>query len=177
MKKVAGRLRLDLAQYRALEAFAQLGTELDKASQAQLDRGARVVQVLNQGQYEPVPVEKQVISIWAVTNGLLDDIPVSDVKRFETDFLLFMDASRPEIGQAIRNSGDLSEDTESQLKAAVEEFKGTFAPSGDAPPPKEAEAEELEGEEQEAVRRFRRPKPEDVERKAGPAGQGSQGAP
>src|SRR5205823_2888150 len=141
MKKVAGRLRLDLAQFRALEAFAQLGTELDKASQAQLDRGARVVQVLNQGQYEPVPVEKQVISIWAVTNGLLDDIPVADVKRFETDFLLFMDASHPEVGQAIRSSGDLSEESEAALKAAVEEFMGTFAPSAGASPPREAEAE------------------------------------
>src|SRR6266705_3364723 len=84
MKKVAGRLRLDLAQYRALEAFAQLGTELDKASAAQLDRGARVVQVLNQGQYVPVPVEKQVMGLWAVTNGFLDDLPLADAKRFET---------------------------------------------------------------------------------------------
>src|SRR5438874_226436 len=84
MKKVAGRLRLDLAQFRALEAFAQLGTELDKASQAQLDRGARVVQILNQGQYAPVPVEKQVTAIWAVTNGFLDHLPIADAKRFET---------------------------------------------------------------------------------------------
>ena len=154
MKKVAGRLRLDLAQYRALEAFAQLGTELDKASQAQLDRGARVVQVLNQGQYEPVPVEKQVISIWAVTNGFLDDLPVADAKRFETQFIEFMDATHPEIGQAIRSSGDLSDETEGSLKSAIEEFTSSFAASEAAPPPQE-DAEALEGEEQESVKRYR----------------------
>ncbi len=116
------------------------------------------------------------MSIWAVANGFLDDLPVADAKRFETDLLLFMDASHPEIGEAIRSSGDLSEETEGQLRAAVQEFKGTFAPSGAAPPPREASAEELEEEGQEAVRRYR-PSPQEVERKAGPAGQGSQGAP
>jgi F-type H+-transporting ATPase subunit alpha len=155
MKKVAGRLRLDLAQYRALEAFAQLGTELDKASQAQLDRGARVVQVLNQGQYEPVPVEKQVMAIWAVTNGFLDDVPIADAKRFETQFIEFLDATYPEIGQAIRSSGDLSDDTETALKSAVEEFKSSFATSAAAPPPKDGDAEALESEEQESVKRYR----------------------
>jgi F-type H+/Na+-transporting ATPase subunit alpha len=155
MKKVAGRLRLDLAQFRALEAFAQLGTELDKASQAQLDRGARVVQVLNQGQYQPVPVEKQVMAIWAVTNGFLDDLPIADAKRFETQFIEFMDATHPEIGQAIRSSGDISEETEASLRTAVEEFKSSFAASGVPEPPKEAEAEALEGEGQESVKRYR----------------------
>src|SRR5207245_377635 len=123
MKKVAGRLRLDLAQFRALEAFAQLGTELDKASQAQLDRGARVVAVLNQSQFAPVPADKQVMEIWTVTNGYLDDLPVADVKRFEEQFLTFMDASHPDVGTAIRSSGDLSEETEASLRAAVEQFK------------------------------------------------------
>ncbi len=159
MKKVAGRLRLDLAQYRALEAFAQLGTELDKASQAQLDRGARVVQVLNQGQYEPVPVEKQVMVIWAVTNGHLDDLAVADAKRFETQFIEFMDATHPEIGQAIRSSGDLSDETESSLRSAVEEFKSSFATSEAPPPPQEEDAEALESEEQESVKRYRPPPP------------------
>jgi F-type H+-transporting ATPase subunit alpha len=159
MKKVAGRLRLDLAQFRALEAFAQLGTELDRASAAQLDRGARVVQVLNQGQYEPVPVEKQVMVIWAVTNGHLDDIPVADAKRFESLFVEFLDATHPEIGKQIRSSGDLSDETEAALRTAVEEFKESFSPSAEAPPPKEAEAEALEEEGQETVQRYRPPPP------------------
>jgi F-type H+-transporting ATPase subunit alpha len=158
MKKVAGRLRVDLAQFRALEAFAQLGTELDKVSQAQLDRGARVVQVLNQGQYAPVPVERQVMAIWAVTNGYLDDLPVGDAKRFEEQLQTFMEQRHPEIGKAIRESGDLPEENEGALRQAVEEFKGTFSPSGEALPPKEAEAEELEREDEEKMRRYR-PKP------------------
>src|SRR5439155_5278746 len=158
MKKVAGRLRVDLAQFRALEAFAQLGTELDKVSQAQLDRGARVVQVLNQGQFEPVPVERQVMAIWAVTNGYLDDLPVADVKRFEEQFLSFMEQRHPEIGEGIREGGDLSEDGEGALRQAVEGFKGQFSPSGDVPPPKEAEADALEREDEETMRRYR-PKP------------------
>jgi F-type H+-transporting ATPase subunit alpha len=159
MKKVAGRLRLDLAQFRALEAFAQLGTELDRASQAQLDRGARVVQVLNQGQYEPVPVEKQVMVIWAVTNGFLDDVPIADAKRFETQFVEFMDATHPELGKEIRSSGDLSDETEAALRQAVQEFKDSFSPSAEAPPPKEAEANALEEEGQETVQRYRPPPP------------------
>ena len=85
MNKVSGTMRLDLAQYRELEAFAQFGSELDKASQQQLDRGVRVVEVLKQPQFSPVPMEEQVAIIWAVTNGKLDDVPVADVKRFETE--------------------------------------------------------------------------------------------
>ncbi len=177
MKQVAGRLRLDLAQYRALEAFAQLGTELDKASQAQLDRGARVVQVLNQGQYAPVPVEKQVISIWSVANGFLDDLPLADAKRFETGLLEFMDLSHPEVGQAIKASGDLSDETEAALRSAIDDYKRTFAPSGEAPPPKEAEMEALTDEEQETVKRYQRPTAEEFQQKAGPAGEGGQFAP
>src|SRR5438105_6674566 len=96
MKSVAGRLRLDLAQFRALEAFAQLGTELDKASQAQLDRGQRVVEILKQQQYQPQPVEKQVISLWFVTSGLIDDLPVTDAKRFEEQFHAWLEANHPE---------------------------------------------------------------------------------
>src|SRR5207249_8625537 len=85
MKQVAGRLRLDLAQYRELEAFATFGSELDRASQAQIERGARVVEILKQPQYRPMPVERQVISIFAVTGGVLDDLPVPDAKRFESE--------------------------------------------------------------------------------------------
>jgi F-type H+/Na+-transporting ATPase subunit alpha len=161
MKQVAGRLRLDLAQFRALEAFAQFGSELDKASQAQLDRGARVVEVLNQGQYQPVPAEKQVISIWAVTNGYLDDLPVEDAKRFDDQLLVFMDAHHPDIGEAIRTSEELSSDAEEKLRAAVQEFKDGFSPSGEPPPPKEAEAEALTDEEQERLKKYRRPKPDE----------------
>jgi F-type H+-transporting ATPase subunit alpha len=177
MKKVAGRLRLDLAQYRALEAFAQLGTELDKASQAQLDRGARVVQVLNQGQYQPVPVDKQVMALWAATNGFLDDLPLADAKRFEVGFLEFMDLSHPEIGAAIKDSGDLSDEAEASLRAAVTEYKATFASSGPPRVPNEAEAEALTSEEQETIKTHQRPTREEFDRKAGPAGEGSQGAP
>jgi F-type H+-transporting ATPase subunit alpha len=175
MKKVAGRLRLDLAQFRALEAFAQLGTELDKASQAQLDRGARVVQVLNQGQYEPVPVDRQVMALWAVTNGFLDDLPLADAKRFEAGFLEFMDLSHPEIGATIKDSGDLSDETESALRAAVTDYKATFAPSGATQVLHEADA--LENEGQEVITTHQRPTRDEFDRSAGPAGQGSQGAP
>ncbi|HZA19942.1 MAG TPA: F0F1 ATP synthase subunit alpha, partial [Actinomycetota bacterium] len=87
MKAVAGRMRIDLAQYRALEAFAEFGSELDKASQAQLERGARVVEIMKQGQYRPMPVEEQVMSIWAVSNGYMDDLPVENVRQFESELL------------------------------------------------------------------------------------------
>jgi F-type H+-transporting ATPase subunit alpha len=175
MKKVAGRLRLDLAQFRALEAFAQLGTELDKASQAQLDRGARVVQVLNQGQYEPVPVDRQVMALWAVTNGFLDDLPLADAKRFEAGFLEFMDLSHPEIGATIKDTGDLSDETEAALRSAVTDYKATFASSGATQVLHEADALETEG--QEVITTHQRPTREDFDRSAGPAGEGSQGAP
>ena len=97
MKKVAGRLRLDLAQYRALEAFAQFGSELDKASQQQLARGARVVEVLKQPQYQPLPVERQVVSIYVATGGYLDGYPVEDAKRFVTGFNDYLETRNPEV--------------------------------------------------------------------------------
>jgi F-type H+-transporting ATPase subunit alpha len=133
MKQVAGRLRLDLAQYRELEAFAEFGSELDKASQQQLARGARVVEVLKQPQYRPMPVEQQVISIWAVTGGYMDDIPLEDVKRFEEEFLAYVGSRHPEVGRHIRERGDLPEEIETVLKEAVLAFKETFVPSGGAP--------------------------------------------
>ena len=130
MKQVAGRLRLDLAQYRELEAFAEFGSELDKASQQQLARGARVVEILKQAQYEPMSVERQVISVYAVTGGHLDDVPVDDCKRFETELLDYVATRHPEIGEHIREKGDLPEEIETKLKEAILAFKEIFAPSG-----------------------------------------------
>jgi F-type H+/Na+-transporting ATPase subunit alpha len=130
MKDVAGRLRLDLAQYRALEAFAQFGSELDRASQQQLARGARVVEVLKQPQYEPQPVERQVVAIWTVTGGHLDPYPVEDAKRFVEQFQEAIEARHPEVFEAIRGSGKLDEATVDTLGRAVEEFEATFAATG-----------------------------------------------
>jgi F-type H+-transporting ATPase subunit alpha len=126
MKGVAGRMRLDLAQYRALEAFAEFGSELDKASQAQLDRGARVVEIMKQGQYTPFPVEDEVISIWAVSNGYMDDLPVDKVPEFEGGLLDHMRTRHSEVGETIRESGKLEDDTVERLKQGVEEFKSSF---------------------------------------------------
>jgi F-type H+/Na+-transporting ATPase subunit alpha len=133
MKQVAGRLRLDLAQYRELEAFAEFGSELDKASQAQLERGARVVEILKQPQYQPMPVERQIISIYAVTNGYLDDIPVGDAKRFEQELLEYMDTRHPDTSAHFVEKGDLPEELEEGLKSGFEEFKRQFQPSEGGP--------------------------------------------
>jgi F-type H+-transporting ATPase subunit alpha len=132
MKKVAGRLRLDLAQYRALEAFAQFGSELDRASQQQLSRGARVVEILKQPQYQPQPVERQVVAIYAVTGGYLDVYPVEDAKRFVTSFNEYLETRHPEVLSTIRETGDLSDETETSLKAALEAFAATFVPTAAA---------------------------------------------
>jgi F-type H+-transporting ATPase subunit alpha len=133
MKQVAGRLRLDLAQYRELEAFAEFGSELDRASQAQLERGARVVEILKQLQYEPMAVEQQVMIIYAVTNGHLDEVPVSDCKRFEAGFLEFMESRHAGIGKHLVGKGTLPEEVETKLQAAIEEFKKQFTPSEGGP--------------------------------------------
>ncbi len=126
MKKVAGRLRIDLAQFRALEAFAQFGSELDKASQQQLSRGARVIEVLKQPQYEPLPVERQVVYIYAATSGALDDFPAGDAKRFVVGLSEYLDTRSPEILGTIRSTGDLSEETTAALDAAIEAYAATF---------------------------------------------------
>jgi F-type H+/Na+-transporting ATPase subunit alpha len=126
MKAVAGRLRLDLAQYRELEAFAQFGSELDAATQRQLARGERIVEVLKQPQYAPVATEQQVMIIYAVTNGLLDDVPTKRVRDFEHEFHDYMRTRKPQIGDAIRTSGKLEKDTTDALVAAVKEFKDGF---------------------------------------------------
>jgi F-type H+-transporting ATPase subunit alpha len=131
MKDVAGRLRLDLAQFRALEAFAQFGSELDRASQQQLARGARVVEVLKQPQYRPQPVERQVVAIWTVTGGHLDAFPVEDAKRFVEEFQEALEARHPEVFETIRSSGKLEDATLETLGNAIEEFKATFMATGE----------------------------------------------
>ena len=159
MRKVAGTLRIDLAQFRALEAFALFASDLDKASRDQLDRGARMVELLKQGQYQPVPIERQVIAIWAGTQGYLDDVQVDDVARFEAELLEHIDANHPEIRDHIREQGDLPEDVEEKLTGAIKDFRRRFRPSEGAPPLREAQAEAMEEEEieQEGVKRYRRP--------------------
>jgi F-type H+-transporting ATPase subunit alpha len=126
MRQVAGRLRLDLAQYRELEAFAQFASELDQATQRQLARGERMVEVLKQGQYQPLPVENQVMIIFAGTRGHLDDVAPENIRDWERDFYHFMRASHPEIPEAIREEGKLSDEIEAQLTAAIKEFKEHF---------------------------------------------------
>jgi len=172
MRKVAGTLRIDLAQFRALEAFALFASDLDKASRAQLDRGARMVELLKQGNYQPVPIEQQVIVIWAGGNGFLDPIPVADVRRFEAELLDYMEANHPGVGEHIRTNGDLPDEVEQQLRDAVTEFARRFRTSEGKSGLKEAEADPMEeGEEgQETVRRYRRDTPEEFEERAGPAG-------
>lgn len=132
MKSVAGTLRLDLAQYRELAAFAQFGSDLDKATKAQLDRGARMTEILKQGQYVPLSVEKQVMSLYTATNGYVDDIPVADVTRFEKELLAFLGANYPEIGQSIVSEKKITAENEEALKKAISEFKETFAVTGEA---------------------------------------------
>ena len=160
MKSVAGNLRLNLSQYRDLEAFAAFASDLDAASRAQLDRGARLVELLKQPQYSPFPVEEQVVSIWAGGNGYLDDVPVEDVSRFETDFLDYLRRSHAGILQTIRESLALAEDTVTALKDAVAEFrKGFETSSGELLSGEDEESEPLESEGQETITR-RVPKPE-----------------
>ncbi|MEO8478969.1 MAG: F0F1 ATP synthase subunit alpha, partial [Gemmatimonadota bacterium] len=126
MKKVAGPLRLSLAQYRELEAFAQFGSDLDAATQRQLARGARMVEILKQPQYKPVPVEEQVAALYAVTNGHLDDVEVVSVRKWEQDFLGWLRASRPEVLQGIREKRELSDEVVESLKTAIAAFKPMF---------------------------------------------------
>jgi len=127
MKQVAGRLRLDLAQYRELAAFAQFGSDLDKSSQARLGRGQRTVEILKQGQYVPMLVEEQVLVIYVAVNGYLDDLEVDKVQQFERGYIQFMRTEKADILAAIRDTGVLSQETETKLKAAIEEFKANFS--------------------------------------------------
>jgi F-type H+-transporting ATPase subunit alpha len=123
MKQVAGTLRLDLAQFRELQAFAQFGSDLDKATQAQLARGQRLVEVLKQPQYQPMDVEKQVLIIWAATNGHLDDVPVEKVRRFEAELLRFVENSHPGLLQSIREKKSLTDEIKADLVQALKDFK------------------------------------------------------
>ncbi len=135
MKKIAGSLRLDLAQFRELEAFAQLGTEIDKATQAQLDRGFRMVELLKQDQYRPMDVVDQVVVIWAGIKGYLDPVPVSGVREFEKGLLDFVHSAHQEIPEAIRKERDISPDTEKHMTQVVGEFQKGFL-TGKTPDPR-----------------------------------------
>jgi ATP synthase subunit alpha len=129
MKKVSGTLKLELAQYRAMEAFAMFASDLDEASKAQLTRGARLTELLRQPQYTPYAVEEQVVSIWCGTNGYLDDLEVSDILRFEAEFIDYL-RHRTSVLTDIAASGKLEDDVVEALKSAVTEFKKGFRSEG-----------------------------------------------
>jgi len=125
MRSVAGRLRLDLAQFRELEAFSAFASDLDAATRRQLDRGARTEEVLKQPPYQPMPVEQQVMIIYAVTNGLIDDVPVAQVRAWEKGFHEFMAKSYPQVGEGLRTGKTLTKEIEADLKRGVEAYKKT----------------------------------------------------
>ncbi len=152
IKKIAGRLRLDLAQYRELEAFAAFGSDLDAASKAQLERGARMVELLKQGQYSPYSVERMAVSIWAGTTGNMDSIPVADIRRFESEFLDFIGRECSKIFEVIAATKELTDDTVASLQEAIDTFKKQFSSSATAAV-NEAEAEALAGEDNEQITR------------------------
>jgi F-type H+-transporting ATPase subunit alpha len=127
MKSVAGRLRLDLAQYRELEAFASFASDLDAATKRQLERGARTVEVLKQGQYQPMPVEQQVMILYATVNGFIDDVPVPQIRAWEQGFHEFMAAQFPQVGERIRSEKALSKEIEADLRRGIEEYKRVAA--------------------------------------------------
>jgi len=129
MSKVSGTLRLDLSQYYELQAFAQFGSDLDKATRAKLERGQRIVEILKQDEHQPMPVEKQVVSLYTVTRGHLDDIPVEDVRRFEAEFHAYLDANHEDIYASIREHKVMKEDNEEKLKQAIDTFKKSFVKS------------------------------------------------
>ncbi len=160
MKAVAGRLRLDLAQYRELEAFAAFGSDLDAASKAQLERGARMVELLKQPQYTPFPVQEQVVSLWAGTTGKLDEVPVEDVRRFEAEFLDYLRREDSGLLQSIAETGLLDDDTTAALEDAISAFKQQFETSSGELLVKDEPVEALDEAEigQEKVRKHvRRP--------------------
>ncbi len=126
MKDVAGRLRLELAQFRELAAFAQFGSDLDKATRDQLERGQRLTEILKQPQYEPVPLDHQVMLVYAVTNDYADDVPVDEMSEWSNGLLRFMDSVHPEIGRRIMETEQLDEEIEKELRSALVEYKGTL---------------------------------------------------
>ena len=125
MKNVAGQLKLDLAQFRELAAFAQFGSDLDAGTKAQLDRGQRLTEVLKQPQYQPYLVEDQVMILWAATNGLLDKVAVPRIGDWKPEFLQYMRTTYPDIGRSIKESGTLGDQVVDQLRSAVTEFNQT----------------------------------------------------
>ena len=159
MKAVSGSLRLDLAAYRELEAFSAFGSDLDKASKAALERGARLVELLKQPQYRPYPVERQVVSLWAGTEGHLDSVPVPDVSRFEREFLEYVGTNHQGIYDTIAGTGDLDDSAKASLEAAIKDFSQQFVTS-EGKSIVEAEADALPDEElgQEKVTRYAPPK-------------------
>ncbi len=159
MKSVAGNLRLSLSQYRDLEAFAAFASDLDAASRAQLDRGARLVELLKQAQYDPFPVENEVVSIWAGSNGYLDDVPLEDVGRFESEFLDYLKRNHAGILTTIRETRALSDDTVTGLKDAVDSFRRTFEKGTGELLVSDEPAEALENEDRETIARRITPKP------------------
>jgi F-type H+-transporting ATPase subunit alpha len=141
-------LRLDLAQFRELEAFASFSSDLDASSRATLDRGQRLVELLKQGQYSPYPVEREVVSIWLGTTGKLDEVPVPEVRRFEREFLDYVGRSHGGVYDEIRTSKQLGDDAVSSLEKAVEDFFGQFTTSeGESLRINEPEAEAMEASE------------------------------
>ena len=160
MRSVAGSLRLNLAQYRELEAFSAFGSDLDQASQDQLARGSRLVELLKQPQYSPFPVERQVVSIWAGTSGQLDVVPVSEIRKFEREFLDYVGHNHAGIYDAILQTGKLEDDTVEALKRAIDQFKHQYQTSeGKQLIVNEPEVEAMEADEvgQEKVTRYRQP--------------------
>jgi F-type H+-transporting ATPase subunit alpha len=162
MKTVAGSLRLNLAQYRELEAFSAFGSDLDQASQDQLARGSRLVELLKQPQYSPYPVEREVVSIWAGTTGALDVVPVADIRKFEGEFLDYVGREHQGIYDAILQTGKLEDDTVESLKRAIDSFKNEFQTSeGKQLIVNEPETEAMDSGEvgQEKVTRYKQPQP------------------
>ncbi|MDX6289904.1 MAG: F-type H+/Na+-transporting ATPase subunit alpha, partial [Blastocatellia bacterium] len=127
MKQVAGSLRLDLAQYRELAAFAQFGSDLDKATQAQLARGQRLTEILKQPQYQPMDVEKQVLIIWSAINGFTDDVAIEDIRRFETELQSFIENSHPGVLQKIREKKAITDEIQKDLEQSLKDFKDRWA--------------------------------------------------
>ncbi|HEV7654975.1 MAG TPA: F0F1 ATP synthase subunit alpha [Mycobacteriales bacterium] len=162
MKTVAGTLRLNLAQYRELEAFSAFGSDLDQASQDQLARGSRLVELLKQPQYSPYPVEREVVSIWAGATGALDVVPVGDVRKFEGEFLDYLSRDHQGIYDAILQTGKLEDDTVESLKGAIDSFKNEFQTSeGKQLIVNEPDAEAMDSDQvgQEKVTRYKQPQP------------------
>ena len=155
MKKIAGRLRLDLAQFRELEAFAAFGSDLDAASKAQLERGSRLVELLKQSQYTPFALERMVVSIWAGTTGQLDSVAVQDIRRFESEFLDYVARSHNGIFDVIAETKELSDDTVAKLTSAIGAFKNEFV-SSVAKPVNEAEAEAQGSDGTEQITKFKK---------------------